>query len=252
MLQWDDSGIIISVARYGEQSAIVRLLTAEHGLYPGMAKGVYSKKHRGTYQPGNVVHGHWQARLEEHLGMLRCELTASVTAQLMSNTLALRLINAACAMVLACVPERIEENEIYSNFRLLINEINLSDDVSRWLFAYVMLELTMLRALGFGMDLVSCAATGSTEREALVYVSPKSARAVCAEAGEPYKHKLLPLPAFLRDAQSTGDVRQMLDGLALAGYFLEASVLSPEGRKIPDARRELLECVQQKFADKLV
>ena len=56
-------------------------------------------------------------------------------------------------------------------------------------------ELLLLDELGFGLDLESCAATGS--RDELVYVSPKSGRAVSREAGEPYRERLLPLPAFL-------------------------------------------------------
>lgn len=247
MLQWDDTGIVISVARHGEQSAIIRLLTRHHGLQPGMAKGVYSKKHRGTFQPGNVVHAHWQARLEEHLGFYACELQQSVTAQLLASPMALRVVNAMAAMVLLCVPERIEEEEIFIKINELISKVQLSDYLSEWIQAYVDFEFTMLHALGFGLDLSECAATGIADPQELVYVSPKSGRAVCAEAGEPYKAKMLPLPAFLRDGKSADDMRQMLDGLALTGYFLEAWVLSPEGRKIPEARIELLQSLRREI-----
>lgn len=247
MLQWDDTGIVISVARHGEQSAIIRLLTSQHGLQPGMAKGVYSKKHRGTYQPGNVVHAHWQARLEEHLGFYSCELQQSVTAQLLASPLALKLVNAAAALVIAAVPERIDEGDIFNKINDIIVNINSSNDVSAWVLAYVEFEFTMLHALGFGLDLSECAATGDADAQKLVYVSPKSGRAVCAEAGEPYKAKMLPLPAFLRDGKTTDDMRQMLDGLTLTGYFLEEWVLAPEGRKMPDARAELLSYLRREY-----
>lgn len=244
MHQWDDSGIILSVSRYGEQSAIVRLLTEHHGIQPGMVKGVFSKKSRGIFQPGNLVHAHWQARLEEQLGTMRCELLTSVTAQLLSEPLALRLVNAATAVVSACVPERIVEKGIFLCFSELIVKIHQSDNICKQLYTYALLEYTLLQELGFGLDLRECAATGATEREKLVYVSPKSGRAVCAEAGEPYKNKMLALPAFLRDGESTTDMRQILDALALTGYFLESWVLHPEGRKMPEARQELLVCVK--------
>lgn len=240
MHQWNDSGIILSVSRYGEQSAIVRLLTEHHGVQPGMVKGVFSTKSRGVFQPGNLVHAHWQARLEEQLGTMRCELLTSITAQLLSVPLALRLINAATALVLACVPERIVERNIFIFLRQLIDKIYQNNEKESQLYAYALLEYTLLQELGFGLDLRECAATGITERERLVYVSPKSGRAVCIEAGEPYKDKMLALPAFLRDGESTRDMRQMLDALALTGYFLESWVLHPEGRKMPEARQELL------------
>jgi DNA repair protein RecO (recombination protein O) len=252
MHQWDDSGIIISVTRYGEQSAIVRLFTAHHGLCAGMVKGVYSKKSRGIFQPGNRVHAHWQARLEEHLGAMRCELVSSVTAQLLASPLALKLINAATALILTAVHERVSDEEIYNKIRLLVDEVNSSDDQKRWLFAYTIFEFCILHELGFGLDLSECAAMGKCNPEELVYVSPKSGKAVSAEAGLPYKHKLLALPTFLRDGHPTDDVRQMLDGLALTGYFLDAWVLQPEGRKLPEARHELLAAITRDYADNLV
>ncbi len=54
-----------------------------------------------------------------------------------------------------------------------------------------------MQELGFGLDLSECAATGADAD--LVYVSPRSGRAVSREAGQPYGGKLLKLPAFLRD-----------------------------------------------------
>lgn len=244
MHQWDDTGIVIAVARYGEQSAIVRVLTESHGLSAGMVKGAYAKKSRGIYQPGNVLHVHWQARLEEQLGTLRGELLRSCTAQLLAEPFALRLVNAACAMVLACVPERVMEKIIYKYISDIIDNINLESMNNERLLPYVRLEFALLQELGFGLDLSECAANGPCAREELVYVSPKSGRAVSREAGEPYKAKLLPLPAFLRDGEDTDDMRQMLDGLTLTGYFLEAWVLQPEGKSMPDARRQLVQSVR--------
>lgn len=247
MHQWDDTGIVIAVARYGEQSAIVRVLTAEHGLCAGMVKGVYSKKSRGIYQPGNQLHVHWQARLEEHLGSMRGELVSSVTARLLENGTALAVMNAACAMVLACVPERMKEDVIYSNIIAICNEFHAADDAMKWLCAYVQLEFSLLQESGFALDLGECASLGDVPLEELIYVSPKSGRAVSREAGEPYKAKMLPLPVFLRDGENTSDMRQMLDGLALTGYFLDAWVLRPEGKSLPDARRQLMAHVQAKY-----
>ena len=80
----------------------------------------------------------------------------------------------------------------------------------------------------------------------LVYVSPKSGRAVSAEAGEPYKDRLLALPTFLRGgapgAVTAEDVRA---GFALTGHFLEARVLRPRDMPMPDARARLLSYLRQ-------
>jgi DNA repair protein RecO (recombination protein O) len=77
----------------------------------------------------------------------------------------------------------------------------------------------------------------------LVWVSPRTGRAVSRTAGEPYADRLLPLPEFLRD---DGLLRQagsydIAKAYRLTGYFLERDVLAPRGLKEPSARRTWLE-----------
>jgi DNA repair protein RecO (recombination protein O) len=112
-------------------------------------------------------------------------------------------------------------------------------DATVWPALLVRWELALLDELGFGLDLSQCAATGSNDQ--LIYVSPKSGRAVSASAGEPYREKLLALPQFLtkqRSGQVTGaDVRT---GFALTGHFLETRVLLPRGQSLPQSRARLL------------
>ena len=102
-------------------------------------------------------------------------------------------------------------------------------------------ELGLLGALGFGLDLDSCAATGETEN--LIYVSPKSGRAVSAEAGAPYADKMLPLPEFLIGPK-TGSGRpgktDIRAGLHLTGHFLQHHVLAASDKELPAARGRFL------------
>ena len=100
----------------------------------------------------------------------------------------------------------------------------------------------LLREMGYGLDLRTCAATGSAEE--LAYVSPKSGRAVSREAAGPYRERLLVLPAFLRHAAeedvaaSDEDVRH---GLALTGYFFDRNVFAPHRQELPQARRRFID-----------
>ena len=113
------------------------------------------------------------------------------------------------------------------------------DDRAVWPALLVRWELALLEEMGFGLDLATCAATGQSTD--LIYVSPRSGRAVSLEAGEPYKDRLLALPAFLRGgtagAVSEADVSA---GFALTGHFLESRVLIPREMSLPDARSRLL------------
>ena len=65
----------------------------------------------------------------------------------------------------------------------------------------VQFEMHLLNELGFGLELDACAVTGTHEE--LIYVSPKSGRAVSRQAGAPWRDKLLRLPAFLMGTAET-------------------------------------------------
>ena len=124
-------------------------------------------------------------------------------------------------------------------FEVTLFVLGFLDDVHVWPALLVRWELVLLEELGFGLDLATCAATGSSED--LVYVSPKSGRAVSAGAGEPYKDRLLALPAFLRGEPSGDVTRQDVEaGFALTGHFLETRVLRPRELEMPEARARLL------------
>jgi len=108
----------------------------------------------------------------------------------------------------------------------------------------VRFEFQLLAELGFGLDLATCAVTG--EDKELVYVSPKSGRAVSREAGEPWKHKLLVLPAFLHQAFADDpSLQDVADGFALTGFFLLRHVLEPRGLGLADARANFIAALRR-------
>jgi len=79
-MEWSDEGVVVSVREHGETSAVVSLLTLNHGRHAGLVRGAAGKRMRGVLQPGNRVRATWRARLAEHLGGLTCELTDSIAA----------------------------------------------------------------------------------------------------------------------------------------------------------------------------
>ncbi len=112
------------------------------------------------------------------------------------------------------------------------------DGIAHWGALYVRWEAGLLDALGFGLDLSRCASTGTLEN--LIYVTPRSGRAVSGEAGEPYKDRLFALPGFLLGSQNaTPDAPDVAVGLKLTGHFLLERVLAPHGRDMPAARTRL-------------
>lgn len=241
-MEWSDRGIILSCRKYGESSAIVKLLTEAHGVHAGMVKGAFRPRQRPVYQPGNVVEAIWKGRMEGQLGGYQCELMESLAAKVMNDPEKLAVLNAVLTLTEATLPENEPQPVLF--YKLLELCLLLSDsgaDVILWQMHYVWFEMELLARLGFGLDMSCCAATG--EQEDLVYISPKSGRAVSRQAGQPYAEKLLPLPPFLLDERKTlepspakSDIKQ---GLQLSGYFLNRYVFMPKGKAIPAARSRL-------------
>jgi DNA repair protein RecO (recombination protein O) len=115
-----------------------------------------------------------------------------------------------------------------------------------WPAVYVRFEAGLLTELGFGLDLSRCAVTGRADD--LVWVSPRTGRAVSAEAGEPYRERLLALPRFLLSAQGGLAEGDIAAGLALTGHFLESCVFQPLNRPPPVARMRLIERLREQGA----
>ena len=229
-VSWEDEGIVMSVRRFGEHDAIVSLLTASQGRHVGLAKGGSGRKLRGVLQPGNLVRANWRARLDDHLGIYTVEAVQSYAARALSDATSLAGLSAVCAMVEETLPERephIEVHERTLGLLQLLGEENWASVYARW-------ELALLTDMGYGLDLSNCAATGSVED--LIYVSPKSGRAVSRAAGEPYVGKLLALPPFLRQEHLDPTKAEISQSLALTGYFFETRVFGPNNRKLPTSR----------------
>lgn len=234
-MEWRDSGFVLAARRHGESAAIVEILTAEHGRHAGLVRGGQSPKRRALLQPGNAVAITWRGRLPEHLGTLDCELERAHAARFLDDPERLAALAAAASLVAAAVPEREPHPDIHRSFAALVGSL---DSGEGWAGRYVLWECELLAALGYGLDLSCCAVTGVTDD--LVYVSPRTARAVSREAGKEYRDKLLPLPDFILRG-GNADARAVVAGLILTGYFLDRHLMQPQGRTLPEARTRLAE-----------
>ena len=119
-MNWTDIGIVLSARKHGEGSAIVSLLTEEHGRHAGLVKGGSGKRARGIYEPGNLVSATWKARLEEHLGTFTCELTKAHAALVFDDQIRLAVLSAACAVTEVALPEREPHPALYESLTALL------------------------------------------------------------------------------------------------------------------------------------
>jgi DNA repair protein RecO (recombination protein O) len=239
-MEWTDEGIVLGVRRHGESSAIVELLTRSHGRHLGLVRGGAGSRMRPLLQPGNSVTALWRARLDEHLGTYQLEATRMRAATLLASSYAVYGVTHLASLA-RLLPERDPHEDIY---QMLDRTLDDFEDAGEAAVRLVRFELAMLAELGFGLDLEKCAATGETTD--LIYVSPKSGGAVSRAAGEPFRDRLLRLPAFLREGEggSNGWSDQDLqDGFRLTGLFLLRHVLEPRGQGHSDARDGFINAV---------
>ena len=241
-MEWRDEGLIIGVRRHGEASTIVEALTRAHGRHLGLVRGGRSARLRATLQLGNTVGLVWRARLDEHLGSYAVEPLSLRAGRLMGSALALAGINYVSALV-RVLPERDPHEAVYEAISLIADAL---DDGVLAPTLIARFEAQILGECGFQLDLGSCAATGVTDD--LVYVSPKSGRAVSAEAGAPWRDRLLPLPPFLREGaplEAQPNAEEIADGFRLTGFFLARDLFALHGEPLPDTRAAFLKAAAQ-------
>jgi len=231
-MEWTEDAIAIGNRRHGENGVILEVMTRAHGRHLGLVRGGRSRTQRPVLQPGNSLAVTWRARLEEHLGQFRAEpLTERAGALMLSRPAAYGL--QLLAAHLRLLPERDPHPRLYDALAVIIDCL---DDRRIAAELVVRFEILLLDELGFGLDLATCAATGTSDD--LAYVSPKSGRAVSREAGLPYDDRMLVLPRFLhrRENGASPSARELQQGFKLTGYFLHHRVLAPRGWTLPDVR----------------
>ena len=152
------------------------------------------------------------------------------------NPLRLEALNTACSLIDAILPEREHQEEIFHNLQKFL--YNLAQE--NWAWFLIDLELLLLKYAGISLDFSTCAATGS--KQDLIFISPRTGRAVSKIAGSPYQDRLLKLPPCLTEANRHEiplSSKEFLTVLELNEYFLERYLFGLHGLKLPEARERL-------------
>lgn len=240
MESFTDIALILSLRQHLDKGVVVNALTRLHGRHAGFAyKSVLS-----GVEIGALVELTWEARVEGQLGTFKAmEVERSLAPLVIGDKSKLQFLQCVCAVCDTILPEREPHPDLYEATANFLQQLPATDDKLIGGAMYVMWELLVLRALGYGLDLSQCVASETTEN--LIYVSPKTGKAVCEAAGEPYKDKLLRLPPFLRPdgrgEELTG--QDVADGLLMTRTFFEKWVLTHMSAHLPSLRYDL----EQKF-----
>ncbi len=236
-MRFETPAIVCALRSHGEHGAIVRLMTPEHGLIAAYVRGARGRRMRPVLIGGNVVAAQLSARTDTQLPQAVIELVRS-RGPLLSEPLPAAAIEWATVLTATALPEGQPYPRLYEALEGLLDAIEAAPSASGWGAALVRYELLLLAELGFGLDLDTCAVTGSND--SLVAVSPKSGRAVSAAEAEPYAGKVLPLPPFVREG-GRASWEEIAQGLDLTGHFLYRDLLTDRAKPIAEARARLVE-----------
>lgn len=242
-MEWTEDALILGCRKHGETSVILEVMTRERGRCLGLVRGGRSRRMQPTLQAGNQVTVTWRARLEDHLGIFSVDPLRLRAATLMETSIGLNGLQ-TLASHLRLLAERDPHAGLIDAAEIIIDNL---PDPTFTAALLVRFELALLDDLGFGLDLSECAATGM--REDLVYVSPKSGRAVCREAGKAYHDKMLSLPAFLKSDTPTLNHNEVADAFVLTGFFLSRHIYEPRQIKPPLSRETLARDITRLLLD---
>ena len=234
-MEWTGEGILLGARPHGESAAIIEVLTRDHGLHRGIVRGGTGRKMAPVLQPGAQLQLRWRARLDDHLGTFVVEPIRARAAAIMVDADRLAALNALCALCNFALPERDPHPRLFAATEMVLDALAGS---AGWFGAYLAWERLLLEETGYGLDFSACAVTGATD--GLVYVSPRSGRAVTAVGAGAFADRLLPLPGLLLDEHAVGDRTQMAEGLRTTGHFLRETLAPALGnRPVPAARDRL-------------
>lgn len=243
-MDWHDEGLVIATRPHGEGAVILEAFTARHGRHAGVVRGGASRRWLPLLQPGARIEIAWSARLEAHLGHFRVDPVETSLAAILGDRAALAALGSVVALLLQALPERAAHPVLYAKTRDLVAALGRAGD---WPQGYAEWELALLQELGFGLDLSTCAVTGAGAD--LVWVSPKSGRAVSRAGAIGWEHRLLALPGFLRGEGRAGP-GDVMAALQLSGHFLEAWLAPALPRQtLPAARARAASALARMLAE---
>lgn len=237
-MQFSDEGYIIKSRRHGESGLILTVLTRSNGKISGYVKNAFNSKKNGIYQLGNSVSLNAYARLEENLYSFHVDLLKAEAVNFMSDEAKLSALSSLCELCNICLPEKENIGRFYNIIETFFNNI-LQEN---WKVYYSYFEFYLLEYLGIGLDLSECAATGTKEN--LKYISPKSGKAVCAQAGAPYADRLFLYPKYVIEKKENPPSQEIREVLKLTEFFLNKNFFQAHGLKFPENRANLRHIMQ--------
>ena len=214
-----DQGFLINKIKYNENSVIADFYTKQSGRTSGIIFGGTSKKIKGYLQVGNYFHLNLNSKNNSKTYSIKAEIIQAYTPVYFSNQKKLHCIISAMSLVKNLTPENENNEKIFE----LIQNLYLILDNNNWLKKYINWELTLLKYLGYELNLKEIVSSETINNNTIYYVKS-------------YTQKKI-VPNFLvNDEIENVDNADILKGIALVGNYMEKNIFSPNNMKIPSQR----------------
>ena len=146
---WSDEGFLLHKNNFDENSSIVDVFTCKHGKISGIVYGGSSRKQKKNLQIGNKIFINYKSKAEGRIGYFTVEIIQPVSAAYFENKKKSICILAASSILKILLPDSQINSKIYKSFEDLINSLCFDD----WISKYIYWELSLIKELGFGINL---------------------------------------------------------------------------------------------------
>lgn len=141
--------ILCAVRTHGENGAVIRMLTADHGMIAGYCAGARGRRMRPVLIPGNLLDAEISARSASQLPFVKAELVES-RGPWLGEPLASAAIAWGCALTATALPEGHPYPALYQALGGLLDAICHAPSARGWSRALAAYEALLLRELGYG------------------------------------------------------------------------------------------------------
>ena len=216
-----DQGFLVNKFKYNENSIIAEFYTKENGKTSGIIFGGTSKKIKGYLQIGNYFHLNLSSKNDTKISSIKAEIIKAYTPIYFNNQKKLYCIISAMSLIKNLTSENEKNSDI---FELLKNFYDILEK-KHWLKNYIYWELSLLKYIGYDLDLKNIVQQEQVNDDLIYYVKSSTQKKI--------------VPNFLVDENIENvDYVDILKGITLVGNYMDKKILSPNNMKIPFQRLE--------------
>ena len=216
-----DQGFLISKIKYNENSIIAEFYTKNNGRVSGIIFGGMSKKIKGYLQIGNLLHLNLNSKNDSKIFSIKAEIIKAYTPIYFNNQKKLHCISSAMSLIKNLTPENEINNDIFNLTQNLFHFL----DGNKWLKNYITWELTLLKHLGYDLNLKNIVHKENINNNVIYYVKSSTQKKT--------------VPNFLvNESIENVNYIEILKGFTILSNYMEKNIFTPNNIKIPIQRKE--------------